>query len=175
MHMQGLVGGWLPVINQGLRDTNGGSAVEQLILASGDSLFLGNRSGTVDDGWGHWSFYSTGGPENQTRLQQVTPGQFVTALLLVVEDAREFIDGTALSESRLQIPAEPWRMLLVPRCSWHGQRTQASIHTTVSARRTLLRKTMGSHRPRLQWLKRFVQSALRKQPLIGLVTSFRTW
>ena len=107
MHMQGLVGGWLPVINQGLRDTNGGSAVEQLILASGDSLFLGNRSGTVDDGWGHWSFYSTGGPENQTRLQQVTPGQFVTALLLVVEDAREFIDGTALSESRLQIPAEP--------------------------------------------------------------------
>ena len=40
---------------------------------------------------------------------------------------------------------------------------------------TLLRKTMGSHRPRLQWLKRFVQSVLRKQPLIGLVTSFRTW
>lgn len=75
------------------------------MLASGDSLFLGNRSGTVDGGWGQWKFFRT--PENQTHLQQATPRQFVTALLNVVVDARGFIESTALSESRLQIPAEP--------------------------------------------------------------------
>lgn len=106
MHVQGLLGGWLPIINQGLRDTNGGSAVEQLVLASGDSLYLGNRSGTARGGWGQWSFFLT--PENQTtHLQQATPSQFLAALLKVVLDAKTFIEGTTLSESRLQIPAEP--------------------------------------------------------------------
>ena len=106
MHVQGLVGGWLPIINQGLRDTNGGSALEQLVLASGDSLFLGNRSGSVDGGWDQWNFYWTT-PDNQARLQRATPNQFVGALLKVALDAKDFIDGTALSESRLVLPADP--------------------------------------------------------------------
>ena len=106
MHVQGLLGGWLPIINQGLRDTNGGSALEQLVLASGDSLFLGNRSGTVDGGWDQWNFYWTM-PDNQARLERATPNQFVGALLKVALDSKAFIDGTALSESRLVLPADP--------------------------------------------------------------------
>jgi hypothetical protein len=140
MHVQGLMSGWLPIINQGLRDTNGRSAIEQLIMASGDSLFLANRSGTVDGGWGLWSFYWTP-PENSRRLERATTGSFVTALLSVVADARGFVEDSALSESRLRLPAEPLladaarASLLLARATYTGLHPHYGIGSSYSAPR----------------------------------------
>jgi hypothetical protein len=108
MHVSGLLNGWLPVINMGMRDTSSGSAYEQMVLAKADSIFVANRTGNLSMGWNHWHFYTSVVGDNATeRLIPSSAFSFLSALVSVKASASDYIASTTLSEARLEIPAEP--------------------------------------------------------------------
>ena len=108
MHVAGLLNGWLPVINTGLRDTSSGATYEQVVLASADSVFLANRTGNARAGWHLWQFYKSELRDNSTeRLIPTSASEFISALVSTNAKAKDFIGTTALSEARLEVSAEP--------------------------------------------------------------------
>lgn len=108
MHVSGLLNGYLPVLNQGIRDTSTGAAFEQMVLASGDSVFVANRTGNVSAGWQRWTFYRSELRDNSTeRLVSALPFDFISALVQTTTGASEYLASTALSEGSIEISAEP--------------------------------------------------------------------
>lgn len=110
-HVAARLDGWLPVINQGFRNSNTGELAEQLVFASGDLLFLANRSGSCPPSpssaspchWRLWRFFAT--TAGEPAVLQATPTVvFITAMISVAKDARQFLAGTVLEEGVISTP-----------------------------------------------------------------------
>eukprot|EP01050_Picozoa_sp_SAG11_P007383 SAG11_NODE_614_length_8201_cov_3.608121_2_plen_805_part_00 len=137
-HAAGLLDGYLPVINMGVRDTSDGGAYEQMVLASGDSVFVANRTGNESAGeWHQWQFFKSVFKKSNSdsfdgntteRLIPSSASSFISALVSTISGATDYMSSTALSEARIEISAEPLLADAARACVLLSRATFVGLH-----------------------------------------------